>query len=195
MLALGGRISGTVRDLCGRVMPGAAVSAISPESTARTTTDGTGRYLFELEPGTWTVTYELTGFRSHRQKILIAGPNDSIEMDVRLPDDGPRVLTRTHQPNVVYQNYHVQGVVRSKDGAGIPQAIVRLRPRRPNQFVVANQVCTTDSDGRYFVKGWSTEPVRWVLSVESQGYRSYASPDLDLTEDEPRTLEISLEPR
>src|SRR6266581_6011105 len=61
-----GSITGTVQDTSGAVLPGVSVEAASPEliEKVRTgVTDGTGQYRIEnLAPGTYMVSYSLTGF-------------------------------------------------------------------------------------------------------------------------------------
>jgi hypothetical protein len=59
-------ITGTVRDASGGVLPGVTVEAASPaliEKVRSSITDGTGQYrIVDLRPGTYTVTFTLTGF-------------------------------------------------------------------------------------------------------------------------------------
>jgi carboxypeptidase family protein len=59
-------ITGTVRDASGGVLPGVTVEAASPvliEKVRTSVTDGTGQYrIVDLRPGTYTVTFTLTGF-------------------------------------------------------------------------------------------------------------------------------------
>src|SRR5262245_27440545 len=59
-------ISGVVRDASGAVLPGVTVEAASPaliEKVRSVTTDGSGQYaIVSLRPGTYTVTFTLTGF-------------------------------------------------------------------------------------------------------------------------------------
>src|SRR5438128_985006 len=59
-------ISGVVRDTSGAVLPGVTVEAASPaliEKSRSVVTDGEGRYsIVDLRPGTFTVTFTLTGF-------------------------------------------------------------------------------------------------------------------------------------
>ena len=59
-------IVGTVKDASGAVLPGVTVEASSPaliEKTRSVVTGGTGQYSIEnLRPGTYTVTFTLTGF-------------------------------------------------------------------------------------------------------------------------------------
>src|SRR5262245_17819017 len=59
-------IAGTVKDASGAVIPGVTVEAASPaliEKVRAATTDSQGQYrISDLVPGTYTVTFTLTGF-------------------------------------------------------------------------------------------------------------------------------------
>ena len=59
-------ITGTVRDTSGAVLPGVTVEATSPaliEKVRAAVSDGSGQYRIEdLRPGTYTVSFTLTGF-------------------------------------------------------------------------------------------------------------------------------------
>lgn len=59
-------ISGRVTDNTGGVLPGVTVEAASPaliEGIRTATTDGSGQYqIVDLRPGTYKVTFSLTGF-------------------------------------------------------------------------------------------------------------------------------------
>src|SRR5437764_8141726 len=59
-------IVGIVKDASGAVLPGVSVEAASPaliEKTRSVVTGGTGQYSIEnLRPGTYVVTFTLTGF-------------------------------------------------------------------------------------------------------------------------------------
>ena len=61
-------IVGTVRDASGAVLPGVTVEASSPaliEKTRSVVTNGVGQYAIEdLRPGTYTVTFTLSGIRA-----------------------------------------------------------------------------------------------------------------------------------
>src|SRR6059058_216449 len=70
-------ISGVVRDSSGAVMPGVTVEAASPvliEKVRSVVSDGEGRYsIVDLRPGTYTVTFTLTGFNTVvRQGVELA---------------------------------------------------------------------------------------------------------------------------
>ena len=64
-------IAGLVRDTSGAVLPGVTVEAASPaliEKVRTVVTDGEGRYsIVDLRPGTYVVTFTLTGFNSVRR--------------------------------------------------------------------------------------------------------------------------------
>src|SRR5262245_65398225 len=71
-------IVGTARDASGAVLPGVTVEASSPaliEKTRSVVTNGVGQYSIEdLRPGTYTVTFALSGFTTvRREGIQLAG--------------------------------------------------------------------------------------------------------------------------
>jgi hypothetical protein len=71
-------IVGTVKDASGAVLPGVSVEASSPaliEKTRTVVTSGTGQFSIEnLRPGTYTVTFQLTGFSTvKREGIELSG--------------------------------------------------------------------------------------------------------------------------
>ncbi|HEY7445461.1 MAG TPA: carboxypeptidase-like regulatory domain-containing protein, partial [Vicinamibacterales bacterium] len=73
-----GSIAGVVKDTSGAVLPGVTVEAASDvliEKVRTAVTDGTGQYrITELLPGTYTVTYSLTGFSTvKREAVEVAG--------------------------------------------------------------------------------------------------------------------------
>jgi len=71
-------ISGQVRDSSGAVLPGVTVEASSPaliEKTRTVVTDGAGQYqIVSLPPGTYTVTFTLSGFATvKREGVQLTG--------------------------------------------------------------------------------------------------------------------------
>jgi hypothetical protein len=71
-------ITGTIKDASGAVLPGVTVEVSSPvliEKTRSAVTDGTGQYrIVDLRPGTYSVTFTLTGFSSvKRDGIELSG--------------------------------------------------------------------------------------------------------------------------
>ncbi len=73
-----GSIAGSIKDPSGGVLPGVTVEASSDaliEKTRTAVTDGSGNYrIVDLPPGTYAVTFSLTGFKTvRREGILIQG--------------------------------------------------------------------------------------------------------------------------
>src|SRR4029077_3922946 len=71
-------LTGTVHDASGAILPGVTVEAASPaliEKAREAVTDGTGQYrIINLQPGTYTLTFTLTGFNTvKREGILLSG--------------------------------------------------------------------------------------------------------------------------
>jgi hypothetical protein len=71
-------ITGVVKDASGAVLPGVTVEAASPaliEKVRTVVTDGSGQYrIVDLRPGTYTVTFTLTGFSVvKREGIELSG--------------------------------------------------------------------------------------------------------------------------
>jgi hypothetical protein len=71
-------ITGVVKDTSGAVLPGVTVEVASPaliEKTRSAVADGTGQYrIVDLRPGTYTVTFTLTGFSTvKREGIELTG--------------------------------------------------------------------------------------------------------------------------
>src|SRR6266480_5540287 len=71
-------ITGVVKDASGGVLPGVTVEAASPaliEKVRSVTSDATGQYkIVDLRPGTYTVTFSITGFSTvKREGVEVAG--------------------------------------------------------------------------------------------------------------------------
>src|SRR2546430_12007811 len=88
--AQGSSITGVVKDTSGAVLPGVTVEAASPELIEKVrsaVTDGTGQYrILDLRPGTYTVTFTLTGFSTvKREGIKLPRPLTApLNADMRL---------------------------------------------------------------------------------------------------------------
>lgn len=82
-----GSISGTVRDTSGGVIPSATVRAtnIATQVVRDATTDEAGFYrLNALDPGTYTVVVEKTGFSKAENKDLVVNTAADVTFDVQL---------------------------------------------------------------------------------------------------------------
>src|SRR5262249_14947997 len=81
-------IVGVVTDASGAVLPGVTVEASSPvliEKVRTAVTDEGGEYrMVELIPGTYTVTFTLTGFSSLRREGIELPPSFNATVNVQL---------------------------------------------------------------------------------------------------------------
>src|SRR5436190_17901243 len=71
-------ITGVVKDASGAILPGVVVEASSPvliEKVRTAVTDASGQYrIVDLRPGTYTVSFSLTGFSNvRREGIELSG--------------------------------------------------------------------------------------------------------------------------
>ena len=81
------RISGTVTDPSGEVVPGATVEVLNPETAARTaaTTGSRGEYVISLlRPGKYQLTISHPGFRTYQRTNIVLEVNERANLDVRL---------------------------------------------------------------------------------------------------------------
>src|SRR6266571_2180649 len=83
-------ITGVAKDPSGAVLPGVTVEASSPaliEKVRAVVTDGTGQYrIVDLRPGTYSVTFTLTGFSPvKREGIELTGSfTATVNADMRV---------------------------------------------------------------------------------------------------------------
>ena len=81
-------LAGTVRDNSGAVLPGVTVEATSPvliEKVRSATTDGTGQYrITELPPGTYSITFALSGFTTVKRGGVSVSGTGVIPINVEL---------------------------------------------------------------------------------------------------------------
>src|SRR3979409_1820116 len=88
--AQGASIAGVGKDTSGAVLPGVTVEAASPvliEKTREAVTDGSGQYkIINLLPGTYTVTFTLTGFSTvKREAVDVTGSSTAaINADMKV---------------------------------------------------------------------------------------------------------------
>jgi hypothetical protein len=83
-------ITGTVKDTSGAILPGVTVEAASPiliEKSRSVVTDDQGRFnIVDLVPGTYTVTFTLTGFNAVKREgiILTSGFTAQVNADLQV---------------------------------------------------------------------------------------------------------------
>jgi hypothetical protein len=112
-----GTIAGVVRDATGGVLPGVTVEAASPaliERVRTAVTDGEGLYkIVDLRPGTYSVTFTLTGFSTVKREAieLSAGFTATVNADLRVGTVEETVTVSGQSPLVDVQNTRQQTVV------------------------------------------------------------------------------------
>ena len=85
-----GSIAGVVKDTSGAVLPGVTVEATSPvliEKVRTATSDGQGQFkVIDLRPGTYTVTFTLTGFNTVKREgiVLTSDFTATVNADLRV---------------------------------------------------------------------------------------------------------------
>jgi hypothetical protein len=122
--AIGGRIT----DASGGVLPGVTVTVRSPaliEQVRTTVTDAAGQYLIiELRPGTYTVTFALTGFStSQRDGIqLTTGFTATVNGELKVGDLAETITVSGQSPVVDIQNTKQQAVMTRDIVDAVPSA-------------------------------------------------------------------------
>src|SRR5262245_47072696 len=105
-----GAIAGVVRDTTGAVLPGVTVEAASPvliEKVRTVVTDSQGNYkIIDLRPGTYSVTFTLSGFATHRRDgiELSAGFTATANADMKVGELTETITVTGASPVVDVQN-------------------------------------------------------------------------------------------
>ena len=121
-------ITGVVKDASGGVLPGVTVEAASPvliERTRAVTTDATGQYrIVDLRPGTYDVTFTLTGFRTVRRTgIQLTGTFvATVSADLNIGGLNETVTITVDSPTVDVQSARVQETLSDDVIAAIPSS-------------------------------------------------------------------------
>ena len=124
--AQGASIAGVVKDTSGAVLPGVTVEAASPvliEKTREAVTDGSGQYkIINLLPGTYTVTFTLTGFSTvKREGVEVTGTSTAaINADLKVGTLAETITVTGETPLVDVQSASVQRVVTKEVIDNIP---------------------------------------------------------------------------
>ncbi len=124
---LTGTVSGTLRDEQGLVLPGVTVTLTGKTGSRLAVTDADGTFRFlGVAPGTYSVTAELTGFRTRRQ--------DNVEVNIGRVSPVPLVLavgTLTEAIEVVGES-QVVDVTSSATDNDLSQDMLFNLPIRPS---------------------------------------------------------------
>ena len=113
-------IAGTVTDATGGILPGVTVEAQDAAGSAQVTvTDGTGQFTFSgLVPGTYAVTFTLSGFTAPAQVVEVRG-SATVALDVEMAVGGLAeqvvVVGTRAQPRSVTASAVPIDVIRNED--------------------------------------------------------------------------------
>jgi len=122
----GASIAGVVKDASGAVLPGVTVEAASPtliEKVRTAVTDGSGQYrITELLPGTYTVTFALTGFSTvKREGVELSGSfNLTLNADLKVGNVSETITVTGEPPVVDLQSTTRQTVVTRAQADALP---------------------------------------------------------------------------
>ncbi len=135
-------LAGVVKDASGAVLPGVTVEASSPaliEKTRTALTDGTGQYqIVDLRPGTYAVTFTLTGFSSvKREGLEISGAGvinvngemkvGNVAETVNVSGEAPVVDTQTTKRQAVLENKTINELPVARGYGAILAAVPTLQ--------------------------------------------------------------------
>jgi hypothetical protein len=121
-------ITGVVRDTSGAVLPGVTVEASSSaliEKVRSAVTDGSGQYrIIDLRPGTYTVTFGLTGFSAvRRDGIELEGQlTASVNAELRVGSLEETITVTGESPIVDVQSVRRQATINNDVINAIPSA-------------------------------------------------------------------------
>ena len=121
-------IAGVVKDASGAVLPGVTVEATSPvliEKVRSATTDGSGQYkIVDLRPGTYAVTFSLTGFSSvKREGVELSGTFvATINADLKVGTLEETITVSAESPIVDVQSVRRQTTLSNEMLTTVPNA-------------------------------------------------------------------------
>jgi hypothetical protein len=138
-------ITGTVKDTSGAVLPGATVEAASPvliEKVRTVITDTNGRFqITELRPGTYTVTFTLTGFNTFKRDGVILSGTAASTVDAELRVGSlEETITVTGESPIVDTHTLTRQQVLSAD-------VVDALPSARNYVTLGRMVSGTNATG------------------------------------------------
>ena len=133
-----GSIAGVVRDTTGAVLPGVTVEAASPaliEKTRSVVTDGSGAYkIVDLRPGTYSVTFTLTGFSTVKREgiELTSAFTANVNADMKVGSVEETITVTGASPIVDTQNV-VQKQTASREVMDVAADRPQLRQLRGDE--------------------------------------------------------------
>jgi carboxypeptidase family protein len=121
-------LAGVVKDASGAVLPGVTVEASSPaliEKTRSAITDGTGQFqIVDLRPGTYGLTFTLTGFSSvKRDGVEVSGAGViTVNAELKVGNVSETVNVSGEAPVIDVQSTKRQAVLENKTINELPVA-------------------------------------------------------------------------
>src|SRR4029434_3529741 len=184
-------ITGTVKDTSGAVLPGATVEASSPvliEKVRSVVSDGSGQYrIVDLRPGTYTVTFSLTGFSTvKREGIELSGNfiatvnadlrGGSLEETITVSGAAPIVDVQSVAEQKVMGKDIIDNIPTSRGQYSIASMIVGVTSNNPSDVGGKNSINLTrlvshgsrTTDQRFLLDGLSTDSAE--CAGECSGY-------------------------
>jgi hypothetical protein len=119
-------VAGVVRDASGAVLPGVTVEAASPaliEKTRTATTDGSGQYrITDLPPGTYVLTFSLSGFTTVKHEGLgVSGSGVvPVSVELRVGNLAETITVSGEAPLVDTQSTRRETVIKAETLATLP---------------------------------------------------------------------------
>jgi hypothetical protein len=123
-----GVITGVIKDASGAVLPGATVEVASPaliEKTRSDVTGATGQYrIIDLRPGTYSVTFSLTGFTTvRREGIELSGTFvATVNADLKVGALAETITVTGETPVVDVQSTLSQSIIKRDALSAIPSS-------------------------------------------------------------------------
>ena len=160
-------ITGVVRDTSGAVLPGVTVEAASPaliEKVRSVVSDATGQYrIVDLRPGTYSVTFTLTGFSTvKRDSIELTGNFvATVNGDLKVGTLEETITVTGETPIVDVQSANVQqtlskdviaAIPSSRNASGIQSLIPGMSVRQAMEVLSKNSFHCKTSGGGIVVK-------------------------------------------
>ncbi len=159
-------IAGVVRDATGGVLPGVTVEVRSPaiiEGVRSAVTDASGQYrVVDLRPGTYTVTFTLTGFNGVRREGIVLEGNftASVNAELRVGSIEETITVTGESPVVDVQNTLRREVVNRELLDALPTG---------RDFQTIGNVLPSVNMGRFDVAGSSTAQSGTLVAFGSRG--------------------------
>ena len=164
-----GSIAGAVKDPSGAVLPGVTVEASSDaliEKTRTAVTDSAGNYrIVDLPPGTYSVTFTLTGFKTvRRDGILIQGTFSapvSEQMQVGAVEE--TITVSGASPTVDVNNNRAQFVI---DREILDQIPTPMRNTPARALLLPGTVVTPFVLGKYSMSVHGSSTADMVIAID-----------------------------